>query len=1288
VLPPSTSGTAYQSPSQTQVSHDNAGQGCACGCTEVRQANQNNNVGNPVNMLTGQFYYPVVDVDIPCPGLPLTVTRMHQTQQLVNSTMPEVWQWNVVGWLDEDAVNANRFKLTYPSGRWAEFTTTDMVHYTPTAAFGDITDTAVRNPNGSLTLIDTQGTQTNYTFFQSNATDNVYLIASKTDRYGNSLTWQYQNGAIVSITSSCGRSLQFNMDPITVTGTSTATDPPHVIVQINSITDNLGRVWTYNGYQGFLGRGYAMDSVTYPGNRTWSYTYSATGLILTVTDPNGHITDNNTYDATNTKVVHQVNSNGDTYDFVYGTDSNGNYLNSVTRGQNGTSQGTATYTFDPTSGDQVSNVDEVGDTTSYTYDPVSARILSQTDGLGHTTSFLWDQYANLLSTTDALGQTWTFQYEPVYNTMTQATSPLNQVWTFKRDALANLIASVDPLTHTTSYSYNQAGQPVSITNAVQETWTMGYNGTGDLVTVADPLADTTTLTVDPVGRTTAVTDPLGHTTTQVLDPGDRVISAQDALGNTTTMAWDQADNLLQVVDALGRTSQMQYNPINQVTQLTDALKGNTKLSYDGRDNLSNVNNANGVNAASYVQDHADQTVQETLVSDTTNVTYDAAHRPVSGVTPRGITITYTYDNDNRLLSRVSSDGTVKVSYTYDALGRRTSMVDLVGTTTYAYDLANRLLSKTQYGKTVAYVYDAASRLTSRTDAAGVATVNKYDKADRLVKAVMGSMSVAFTYDAASRVTTKAFSNGLSCAMTYDNDNRVLSMTWTGGACHADGSNTTYAYGYDAVGNRVSDTETDGRQTRLAWTYTVDALNRLVSASLNGSSITNWSIDAVGNILSEATGPVQRVERWGGCDGFGGTQTDTFAVNAKDQVTAVDGAALTWDADGNLLTKPDPGCPSRAMQFTWDAEDRLIQITFADGSKERNAYDGDGRRVATTDRWGQAASFVWSGGDLLDDYDRQNNPSAMYFLTGSEVQGNTGWGIDARCDIQAFRNQAPTTFYVWDAMANVRQVTDGQCNLANSFDYQPFGQLLTPESSGQGFAGFGFVVGPGANSAEPTNPYRFVGALGVRYDAGSGLYYMRHRWYDPGLGRFLGRDLIKTDNRYDYCNDNPVTQLDPDGLVPPPPDEFPANSVIMNASQMVAGQSVKTPVGPYVISVTVSPAGSLWYVLVKGPNSITKVTLTLWQWQKFTSSWVPRGKFSTASGPGNCHVDWTIWAVANRVNSDDPHLVERKSELPGEWVVQVGVDGRGKEGPVWHSDAPLFVVLIPTPPPPPLPNVSK
>ena len=60
-------------------------------------------------------------------------------------------------------------------------------------------------------------------------------------------------------------------------------------------------------------------------------------------------------------------------------------------------------------------------------------------------------------------------------------------------------------------------------------------------------------------------------------------------------------------------------------------------------------------------------------------------------------------------------------------------------------------------------------------------------------------------------------------------------------------------------------------------------------------------------------------------------------------------------------------------------------------------------------------------------------------------------------------------------------------------------------------------------------YGFVGALGVRWDAGTGLHYMRQRWYDPGLGRFVSRDPVPNMNMYAYSDNNPVRFVDPLGL---------------------------------------------------------------------------------------------------------------------------------------------------------------
>jgi RHS repeat-associated protein len=54
------------------------------------------------------------------------------------------------------------------------------------------------------------------------------------------------------------------------------------------------------------------------------------------------------------------------------------------------------------------------------------------------------------------------------------------------------------------------------------------------------------------------------------------------------------------------------------------------------------------------------------------------------------------------------------------------------------------------------------------------------------------------------------------------------------------------------------------------------------------------------------------------------------------------------------------------------------------------------------------------------------------------------------------------------------------------------------------------------------------------DEESGLNYSFHRYYDPGLGRYINRDPIGEVggiNLYGFCGNNPVNSFDPLGLAP-------------------------------------------------------------------------------------------------------------------------------------------------------------
>jgi len=120
------------------------------------------------------------------------------------------------------------------------------------------------------------------------------------------------------------------------------------------------------------------------------------------------------------------------------------------------------------------------------------------------------------------------------------------------------------------------------------------------------------------------------------------------------------------------------------------------------------------------------------------------------------------------------------------------------------------------------------------------------------------------------------------------------------------------------------------------------------------------------------------------------------------------------------------------------------------------------------------------------------------------------------------NSGPRYDYASDGQGNVVAVTDSSGNVVASYAYDAFGALT---SSSENF--------PNGWS----NPFRYDGAQGVRYDLETGLYWMRVRAYDPALGRFLSHDplgrlaALGLDTQpYVYAGNNPVNWTDPSGML--------------------------------------------------------------------------------------------------------------------------------------------------------------
>ena len=66
-----------------------------------------------------------------------------------------------------------------------------------------------------------------------------------------------------------------------------------------------------------------------------------------------------------------------------------------------------------------------------------------------------------------------------------------------------------------------------------------------------------------------------------------------------------------------------------------------------------------------------------------------------------------------------------------------------------------------------------------------------------------------------------------------------------------------------------------------------------------------------------------------------------------------------------------------------------------------------------------------------------------------------------------------------------------------------------------------------DNGDDDNPYRYCGES---YDEETGLYYLRARYYDTTIGRFMSEDPAQDGlNWYNYCGNNPVQCVDPSGM---------------------------------------------------------------------------------------------------------------------------------------------------------------
>jgi RHS repeat-associated protein len=440
---------------------------------------------------------------------------------------------------------------------------------------------------------------------------------------------------------------------------------------------------------------------------------------------------------------------------------------------------------------------------------------------------------------------------------------------------------------------------------------------------------------------------------------------------------------------------------------------------------------------------------------------------------------------------VTYGGTSAGNYTgYDQLGRANVSYQQTDSQNYGFG----------------YRYNLASEMTSETYPSGRVITSGFYSAGRL-SSVNGqkagetnkTYASQFSYAAHGAVAAMQLGNG---KWEHTSFNNRLQPTLIGlGTSSNESSILMLDYGYGTTNNNGNVLRQTIAAPGLSLTqdYCYDSLNRLASASENGGA--NWSqsygYDRWGNRwVSASTGYTLSSL----------TPTGSGAFNTANNRLFASG----YDNAGNHTSD------AQSRTFEYDGENRQTKFNVTVG---QYFYDGDGRRVKKIDGAGTTIFVYNAGGQLIAEYHSDPVPPAA---------GGGG-----------------TSYLTSDHLGSTRVVTKADGTVKARYDYLPFGEEI-------GSAIGGRTVGMGYSAADSTRQ-KFTQK---ERDNESGLDYFLARYYSSAQGRFTSPDefqggpdefwILGTGdsekqalpyadttnpqslNKYQYCYNNPVRYVDPDG----------------------------------------------------------------------------------------------------------------------------------------------------------------
>ncbi len=943
----------------------------------------------------------------------------------------------------------------------------DGTRYEMTTQGLNVGSTAIKQSAAWYTtrMVDRNGNTMNFTYANIGS---AYGVTGVTTSDGRTVTFNYQNGVLFSVTSG-SRTWGYAFTPV-------AGFPGQFFLSAVTRPDSTQWAYEYNATgSNFPGTGtpggFSLKKVTYPTGGTVSYTY-------------GFVTFNPAPFLPPSTVVAQKAADGATWTYAY---------RPATQSLPANGQVEIDPTSDPITVDKTTVVGPEGTTVYFHVGYTSAvsgivYLIGSLMGKGYVGvqneayswqgqqisgqtnqrpggNFIFDSgtfaptlfkksvnrngqnYVTQLDNFDSFGNPQLITESGTdtrATTVSYVTDPDRWVIHLKKDETTDTIGTITRLFDAnfnlstesrygvaTSYAYTGEGDISQKTDARSNSIGYGVYLRGIPQTETQLEGVTISRIVSNDGNVVSQTDGEGATTTYQYDGLNRLTNIGHLLGNSVSVAWLPNSRTVTrgpyretvTFDAFGRQNQVQH---------TDSTSGQVITQNYGYDKLGRrifASYPNDVFGTGFQYDMIGQTTVIIHVSDSTATTGESGRgffynaNQVQVTNERGKVFNYTYraygDPEHRdLMAIASPEPGTGVAMTRNGLGQLTQVVQDGVSRSYGYDPRFFMTSMTdpEVGQTT-FGRDAVGNMTSRSGGAAGSVNISYDGRNRpfSITYAGGTPSVTKTYYRDDKV--KTVDNGIALRQyTFDPNKNLTQESLTG---FGQPSFITQ-YAYD--GNDALNTITYG-SGRIV-TYSPDGFGRPTMAAPYLSTVTHHPTGQVASIT------------------YANGVTTLIALNERKWPNSL----IVSNASGNIFN----------TGYAYDDIGNVTQIADAVDSSYNRLFDYDGvdRLTTASGAWGSGVFHYDGHGNITQQALGTLNLTYTYAPNNqlASISGTRPYTFtyDAHGNVTG----NGTNTFAYDDVPNMRCA---KCGLAGEIDYDYDGANMRVRSAKAGIPTF-YVYG--------------------------------------------------------------------------------------------------------------------------------------------------------------------------------------------------------------------------------------